>query len=132
MNKRWLTGFAAVGVAAAVAVAVAGCGSGARQAALAGSGAGGTEVEVVMQNMAFKPQKLEVKLGTAVRWVNKDQVDHSVWEGDPQAPSHLFHSTDFGNGGTFSHTFDKPGTYTVLCTTANHHLLGMKMEVVVK
>jgi plastocyanin len=127
-HKRWLSGFAAV----ALAAAVAGCGSGTRQAAVAGSGVGRAEVEVVMQNTAFKPQKLEVKLGTAVRWVNKDQVDHSVWEGDPQAPSHLFHSTDFGNGGTFSYTFDKPGRYTVFCSTANHHLLGMMMEVFVK
>ncbi|HYG60884.1 MAG TPA: plastocyanin/azurin family copper-binding protein [Symbiobacteriaceae bacterium] len=91
---------------------------------------GGTVVE--LKNTKFAQEKIEVTAGTTVKWVNKDNVDHSVWEGVPDSGQHGFKSSDFSTDGEFTHTFDKPGTYEIFCNTASHHLLGMKMQVVVK
>lgn len=123
MKKR-MTGLVALGIVAVLALT--GCGSG------SSSGGGGKETVVKMKSVAFEKKSLEVKAGTTVKWVNEDAVDHSVWEGVPESGKHLFKSADFSQGGDFRYTFDKPGTYEVFCNTASHHLLNMKMQVVVK
>ncbi len=103
----------------------AGCGGG-------GGTSSGNNAVVNMKGTAFDKRKLEVKAGTTVKWVNKDPVDHSVFEGVPDSGKHLFKSPDFAVGGDFSYTFTQPGTYKIFCNTAAHHLIGMNMEVVVK
>lgn len=111
----------------AIIVLSAGCGGGTDA-----GGSNGNAVVVNLKSTTFDKRKLEVKTGTTVRWLNQDQVDHSVWEGDPDGSSHLFQTPDLKNGEDFKYTFDKPGTYKVYCNTAAHHLIGMTMEVVVK
>lgn len=106
-----------------VSLIVAGCGGGAAAPT-------GEEVKVSMKDMAFKPKELTIKAGTKVTWVNDDVVDHSaVHTGASKA---LFSSGDFGAGKSFSHLFDKSGTYQVTCTTPGHADAGMKMTVVVQ
>lgn len=121
MKKRIamaMTALALVGV-------LAGCGG--------GSGSGSSKETVVeMKSMVFAPKTLEVKAGTTVKFVNKDQVDHSVWEGKPDSGNYLFKSPDFSTNGEYSYTFEKPGTYELFCNTGGHHLIGMTMKVVVK
>lgn len=93
---------------------------------------GGVTVE--MRAMAFSPRTLEVPAGTTVTWINQDPFDHAVAYGTPDTPAaeRLFEgSGDFGQGGTFSFTFDAPGTHDIYCSTIGHYAAGMVMAVVV-
>jgi plastocyanin len=102
------------------ALAVAGCGgsdnsststsSGSTSAASSSSSGGG--VAVKMQNIAFDPKDVTVKVGQKVTWTNDDSVSHNVTAQSGAS----FKSKDFGNGGTFSFTPDKAGTIKYVCT----------------
>jgi len=54
----------------------------------------GKEVVVNMVSMKFDQEKLEVPVGTTVRWVNEDQTPHSVYEGVPDSGKYLFRSAN--------------------------------------
>lgn len=94
--------------------------------------ADGHATVVHMVNMKFDQERLEVDAGTTVRWENQDQTAHSVYEGVPASGKYLFSSANLTPGKSFSHRFDKPGTYEIFCNTGSHYLIGMKMSVVVK
>ena len=84
--------------------------------------------------MVFSPRVLEIPVGTTVTWVNEDPFDHAVAYGTPDTPAadRLFEdSGDFGQGGTFSATFDQPGSHDIYCSTVGHYAAGMVMTVVV-
>jgi plastocyanin len=64
---------------------------------------------VTVKDMAYAPATLTVEVGTTVTWVFQDgAIAHDV-KGDG------FKSKVMAEG-TFSHRFDKPGTYDYLCT----------------
>ena len=68
---------------------------------------------VTLQNFAFNPASITVPKGAAVTWVNQDTADHTIVN-DAQgsiAPGALFTSNPLAKGGSFSYTFDTPGTY---------------------
>lgn len=97
------------------------------------SAGSGDEVKVSMKDMAYKTKEVKVKAGTKVTWVNEDVVDHAVQHGEPgKGGTALFKSGDFGPGKTFSHAFDKAGTYPVYCSTPGHADAGMIMKVIVE
>lgn len=75
----------------------------------AAAGGGGTAV--TLENFAFSPATVTVKVGDTVTWTNNDSATHNVTADDGS-----FKSPDFGQGGTFSFTFQKAGTYTYGCT----------------
>ena len=93
---------------------------------LAAAGCGGGSPEAAAVNakvFQFAPDPLEVEAGAKVTWRNADSTLHNVagkgFRGDlPES------------GGTFSHTFEKPGTYSYLCTL--HKGPGMRAKVVVR
>jgi plastocyanin len=60
---------------------------------------------------AFGPREVRVKVGARVRWVNDDQVQHSVTADDGAFDSGLIDP-----GRTFERVFDRPGTYSYHCT----------------
>ena len=60
---------------------------------------------VTIQNFAFSPESLTVKVGDTVEWVNEDSAPHTV-----------FDSGTLATGQSFSHTFDAPGTYVYHCS----------------
>ena len=108
-------------VSAALALAAAGCGGGndnggstATNAATASSSAAssGGEVEVKLQNIAFDPKDVTVKVGQKVKWVNEDSVDHNVIADSGAS----FKSNNFGKGASFEFTPDKAGTIKYACT----------------
>ena len=66
---------------------------------------------VVMQNMAYNPSTLNVKVGTTVTWVNKDTVTHDV-----VSDTGLFNSGNLTNGMSYNYTFNQTGTYPYYCT----------------
>ena len=74
-------------------------------------GAGGT-VEVKMQNIAFAPTTVRVKVGQKITWTNEDGAPHNVTS---KSGEHIASST-FGQGGTFSFTPTKAGTIDYVCT----------------
>jgi plastocyanin len=70
---------------------------------------GGAAVKI--SRYAFPADPITVSAGRTVVWVNADPVEHTV----------TFDGTEPGSpvvppNGTFSHRFDKPGTYTYHCT----------------
>ena len=105
-----------------VALAAAGCGSSnssstssgssssAPSTAAASSSGGG--VAIKMQNIAFDPKDVTVKVGQKITWTNDDSTDHNV-TADSGAD---FKSKDFGKDGTFSFTPTKAGTIKYVCT----------------
>ena len=72
-----------------------------------GAASGGSAVTI--QNFAFDPQSVTVKVGTTVTWTNKDSATHTVtgsgWGSDQLA-----------TGAAYSHTFDKAGSYDYHCS----------------
>lgn len=67
---------------------------------------------VTMQNFAFSPANITVKVGTTVTWTNEDSTVHTVTETDGQdGPK----SGDVGQGSSYSFTFKKAGTYHYHC-----------------
>ena len=105
---------------AVVALAAAGCGSsnssstssGSSSSASTAAASSGGAVAIKMQNIAFDPKAVTVKVGQKVTWNNDDSTDHIVTANSGAD----FKSKDFGSGGTFSFTPTKAGTINYVCT----------------
>jgi plastocyanin len=67
-------------------------------------------VTIILQENAFHPDRLTVKAGTTVSWINKDPAFHSI-----RSDSDVFHSGMLAIGQMFSFTFDETGTYPYYC-----------------
>lgn len=119
--------FAVLAAVAALAV-IAGCGGSdnkkSESTSGAASGGGATApaktttaaaagtVQISMQDTAFNPKTTTVKVGQTVKWTNDDPFDHNV----TATKGEDFHSSNFGQGGTYSYKVDKPGTISYVCT----------------
>jgi plastocyanin len=107
-----------LGLCAVVALAAAGCGgsddggSTSSAPASTSSSSSGGGVAIKMQNIAFDPKAVTVKVGQKVTWTNDDTTDHNV-TADSGAD---FKSDNFGKDGTFEFTPDKAGTIKYECT----------------
>lgn len=68
---------------------------------------------VAINNFAFGPKAVTVKVGMTVTWTNNDDVGHTVTadQESAEAPS----SKTFNKGETYSFKFTKAGTYTYHC-----------------
>ncbi|HEX6621484.1 MAG TPA: plastocyanin/azurin family copper-binding protein [Solirubrobacteraceae bacterium] len=107
---------------AVVVLAAAGCGSSNSSSTSSGSSSGsastgaasssGGAVAIKMQNIAFDPKAVTVKVGQKVTWTNEDSVDHNVTSQSGES----IKSDNFGKGGTFSFTPTKAGTISYVCT----------------
>jgi plastocyanin len=60
---------------------------------------------------AFKPERMEVSVGTTVTWVNHDESPHTVVARDLGLKSPALDT-----GEKFSFRFTTPGTYSYYCT----------------
>jgi plastocyanin len=115
---------------AVVALAAAGCGGGDNSSSSSSStstpaaSSSGGGVAIKMQNIAFDPKDVTVKVGQKITWTNDDSTDHNV-TADSGAD---FKSKDFGNGATFAFTPDKAGTIAYECTLHP----GMKATITVQ
>jgi plastocyanin len=67
---------------------------------------------VTIQNFAFAPANLTVKVGTKVTWTNHDSAPHTV----TSDTGTTLNSAQLSNGESYSHTFTQPGTYNYHCT----------------
>ncbi len=67
--------------------------------------------EVTAKDLSFKPAKISVKLGDQVTWTFEDKgTSHNVTAEDGS-----FRSENLAKG-TFVHPFDKPGSFSYICT----------------
>lgn len=71
------------------------------------------ETAITINNFAFSPQELTIKIGTKVTWTNQDNVQHQIVN-DPSGET--FKSDLLSNGQSYSFTFDKAGTYMYHCS----------------
>lgn len=73
-----------------------------------GAGPVAAEPTVSVTDNEFIPTELTVEAGTTANWIWNGNAQHNV-VGD------TFES-DIQVDGNFEHTFDRPGTYTYVCT----------------
>jgi plastocyanin len=88
----------------------------------------------------YTPEKVSIKVGDTVQWVNDGQTVHSVSTtvANAQNPkdtsmpkgAQAFDSGFIPPGGDFSYTFTVPGTYKYFCLP--HEKAGMVGVIVVK
>ena len=88
-------------VATALAVAVF-----AVATALPAASAHVAETEVKIDNFAFAPQRVTVKAGTTVTWINDDYIPHTL-----ASSAKLFKSNALDTKDKFSFTFTTAGAY---------------------
>jgi plastocyanin len=67
--------------------------------------------EVKIDNFSFTPATVNVPAGTEVRWINRDDIPHTVVSED-----RAFKSKALDTDDEFSYTFSKPGTYKYFCS----------------
>lgn len=67
-------------------------------------------VHVIIEDLAFKPDEIEISAGTTVRWTNRDDFQHTV-----RSKDELFDSGIMEHGDTFEYTFDGAGVFDYIC-----------------
>ncbi len=133
-------------IAAVALLLLVGCGSGGgaygsgsrstpTSAAVGAGGGPSTGDSVSIQDFAFTPQTLSVKVGTKVTWTNNDSALHTVTSTDSMSTNAsttgAFDSGQLSQGDTFSFTFTNAGTYFYECTI-HKSMAPMHAKIVVK
>ena len=85
--------------------------------------AGVERMEVKIDNFTFSPQRLTVKAGTTVTWINEDDIPHTV-----ASKAKLFKSKALDTGDKFSFTFTTPGAYEYFCSLHPHMTATIVVE----
>jgi plastocyanin len=65
---------------------------------------------VAIQNFAFVPATVNIKVGNSVTWTNMDTAPHTATD-----LANAFDSGSLATGETFNFTFNTAGTYTYHC-----------------
>jgi plastocyanin len=73
------------------------------------------DTQVQIDNFTFAPQRVTVKSGATVTWVNDDDIPHTI-----ASSSKLFKSKALDTKGQFSFTFTTPGVYQYFCSLHPH------------
>ena len=80
------------------------------------------EAAVTIDNFAFSPQSLQVKVGTTVTWTNNQGATHTV-----TSDTGAWDSGNLSQGKSFSFTFTTAGTFAYHC--AIHSSMTGTVEV---
>jgi amicyanin len=72
------------------------------------------DLQVKIDNFTFGPQKLTVKVGDTVTWVNEDDIPHTV------VSTGHFRSKALDTEDKYSFTFTAPGTFEYFCGLHPH------------
>ena len=78
---------------------------------------------VTIDNFTFTPPELTIAVGTTVKWVNHDDIPHSVVDGNK-----AFRSKALDTDDAYSFTFASAGTFSYFCGLHPH----MQGKIVVK
>lgn len=91
----------------------------------------GTGVEVNVQSIdnTFRPDRIEIALGTAVVWTNLGRTEHDILpaEGDAWGVA----TEDFPPDATYRHVFTEPGEVPYYCSIHGTPTRGMVGVIVV-
>jgi uncharacterized cupredoxin-like copper-binding protein len=126
-------------------VLLAACGSSDEEAPLASAGEDRT-VEITMRDIAFSPDRVDVRAGEKIRFVftNTGSLTHDAFIGDAAAQEKhekdMRSGHDHGEGtnaitlrpgkqGQLVHTFERPGQVIIGCHEPGHYTGGMKVTV---
>jgi len=93
----------------------------------AGTGPGVRPAAVEIRTFQFHDARLDVPVGTTVTWANRDAIAHTITSGAPDSADGAFDGTLADSGATFSHTFDRPGSYPYFCE--RHHFMRGEIRV---
>ena len=80
------------------------------------------DTEVHIDNFVFQPPLLNVKVGTTIKWTNRDDIPHTV-----VCPG-KFRSKTMDTDGTFEFTFTAAGEYKYFCSLHPHMTGTIKVE----
>jgi plastocyanin len=85
--------------------------------------------EVTALDNSFRPENIQVPMGTEVVWSNKGRNEHNALsiEGDGWGVE----VDDFGPGAVYSHSFEEPGVFRYYCSIHGTQDAGMIGTVVV-
>ncbi len=75
------------------------------------------ERKVSISNFTFSPATLEVPAGTTLRWVNDDDVPHTVLGSDQGS---VLRSPALDTSDSYSVVMSQPGTYRYFCSLHPH------------
>jgi plastocyanin len=78
---------------------------------------------ITIDNFTFTPKELTVAVGTTVKWVNHDDIPHTIANKDK-----AFRSQALDTDDSYSFTFTSAGTFDYFCGL-HPHMVG---KVVVK
>jgi plastocyanin len=81
---------------------------------------GANVVIVKIGNFTYEPQTLKVKPGTQIKWVNEDDVPHTVTGSQAGSP---LHSSALDTDDSYTVTVDNVGTYPYFCAI-HPHMVG--------
>ncbi|HEX9318206.1 MAG TPA: cupredoxin family copper-binding protein [Nitrososphaeraceae archaeon] len=72
----------------------------------------------IKKDKSFDPNPIEINAGDSVTWTNDDNEVHTVTSGSQDASNigQEFDSGTLASGQSFTHKFDKPGTYEYFCS----------------
>jgi plastocyanin len=85
------------------------------------------DATAIMQGVSFTPTTIHISPGQAVQWLNSSPLQHTVTSDDGSFDSGLIDPD-----GTFSMTFDAPGTFQYYCQPhGSAGLHGMSATIVV-
>jgi plastocyanin len=77
--------------------------------------AGDAAVEITIDNFTFTPATITIAPGTIVRWLNRDDIPHTV-----VAKSLAFRSKALDTGDSFTHEFKERGQIDYFCSLHPH------------
>ena len=80
-------------------------------------------LEVKIDNFTFVPQRLTIKPGTTVTWINEDDIPHTV-----AAAGKEFRSKVLDTNDKFSFTFTTSGTFEYFCSLHPHMTATIVVE----
>lgn len=80
------------------------------------------DTEVHIDNFTFEPAQLAVKVGTSVKWTNRDDIPHTV------VCAGKFRSKTLDTDDSFTFTFVAPGEYKYFCSLHPHMTGVVKVE----
>ena len=84
-------------------------------AAVMAAPVGAQDTEVKIDNFTFVPQRVTVKPGTTVTWVNDDDIPHAI-----AATGKEFRSKVLDTNDKYSFTFTTAGTFEYFCSLHPH------------
>jgi len=80
-----------------------------------------SEARVMIEDFKFEPEKLNVRPGTKVTWVNKDDEPHSATSSEKPK---RFDSGVLDSEKSFSFTFTESGSFAYFCKL-HPHMTGL-------